>query len=196
MLCGSADEAAKEACFILGLLATKTEYQQRIADSGTLSELITLLKIHQSSPPPDSQHNPVKSAGVARRAADAITNLAHENVYVKNLVREMGGIPPLVSLLESWDVKVQRAAAGALRTLAFKTEENKTQIVDNGALELLIRMLTSDETGVHYEAVGVIGNLVHSSGQIKRQVSQVARFISIPKGSQCIHFCIAFVVLM
>ncbi|CAD7699347.1 unnamed protein product [Ostreobium quekettii] len=168
----SADEAAKEACFILGLLATKTEFQQRIADSGTLAELIALLKLHQSSPPPGSLHNPIKSAGVARRAADAITNLAHENVYVKNLVRQMGGIPPLVALLESWDVKVQRAAAGALRTLAFKTEENKAQIVQHGALELLIRMLTSEEAGVHYEAVGVIGNLVHSSGHIKRQVLQ------------------------
>jgi hypothetical protein len=42
--------------------------------------------------------------------------------------RVEGGIPPLVELLESQDLKVQRAAAGALRTLAFKNDENKTQV--------------------------------------------------------------------
>jgi hypothetical protein len=42
--------------------------------------------------------------------------------------RMEGGIPPLVELLESQDLKVQRAAAGALRTLAFKNDENKTQV--------------------------------------------------------------------
>jgi hypothetical protein len=42
--------------------------------------------------------------------------------------RMEGGIPPLVQLLESQDLKVQRAAAGALRTLAFKNDENKTQV--------------------------------------------------------------------
>jgi cell envelope opacity-associated protein A len=42
--------------------------------------------------------------------------------------RVEGGIPPLVELLESPDLKVQRAAAGALRTLAFKNDENKTQV--------------------------------------------------------------------
>jgi HEAT repeat protein len=39
-----------------------------------------------------------------------------------------GGIPPLVELLESQDLKVQRAAAGALRTLAFKNDENKALV--------------------------------------------------------------------
>lgn len=93
--------------------------------------------------------------GVLRRAADAITNLAHENSSIKSRVRYgfwaklngrvlpssfiltlpfqyalrvEGGIPPLVELLEFIDTKVQRAAAGALRTLAFKNDENKNQV--------------------------------------------------------------------
>lgn len=105
-----------------------------------------------------------------RRAADAITNLAHENVVIKSRVRADGGIAPLVALLESPDAKVQRAAAGALRTLAFKNEENKNMIVEGGALPTLVQMLRSDDPGVHYEAVGVVGNLVHSSQGIKRRV--------------------------
>ena len=46
-------------------------------------------------------------ASVVRRAADAITNLAHENVPIKSRVRAEGGIPPLVMLLEAYDAKVQ-----------------------------------------------------------------------------------------
>lgn len=95
---------------------------------------------------------------VLRRAADAVTNLAHENSNIKVRVRYVlltkkdpliifwcfssflllpieigtcrmeGGIPPLVELLDFTDTKVQRAAAGALRTLAFKNDENKNQV--------------------------------------------------------------------
>ncbi|KAI8471320.1 MAG: armadillo/beta-catenin repeat family protein [Monoraphidium minutum] len=161
------DEIKKEACFILGLLAVKPEYQAQISQAGALPGLVKLLRAHK----PTAVTRVVPgSGGVARRAADAITNLAHENVDIKNLVRKEQGIPPLVALLEAWDIKVQRAGAGALRTLAFKNEENKKQIVECGALPLLIQMLRSEDVGVHYEAVGVIGNLVHSSQDIKRQV--------------------------
>ncbi|KXZ42885.1 hypothetical protein GPECTOR_113g297 [Gonium pectorale] len=161
------EELEKELCFILGLLAVKPEYQTRIAQSGALTGLVRLLKEHKlctiTKPQPGS-------GGVARRAADAITNLAHENVSIKNQVREQDGIPPLVALLEAMDVKVQRAACGALRTLAFKNEQNKNVIVEQGALPTLIQLLRSEDSGVHYEAVGVIGNLVHSSQHVKLKV--------------------------
>ncbi|GBF96006.1 hypothetical protein Rsub_08821 [Raphidocelis subcapitata] len=161
------DDIKKEACFILGLLAVKPEYQAAIVGAGALPGLVRLLRAHK---PTMVTRVVPGSGGVARRAADAITNLAHENVDIKNRVRAEGGIPPLVALLEAWDIKVQRAGAGALRTLAFKNDENKRQIVECGALPLLIQMLRSEDMGVHYEAVGVIGNLVHSSQDIKRQV--------------------------
>lgn len=180
----SFDEVKKEACFILGLLAVKPEFQAAIASAGALPGLVKLLRAHK----PTAVTRVVPgSGGVARRAADAITNLAHENVDIKvgggvwrgkgdwvvavgcllpvsvlprarqrrragpqlartrnppfqNRVRAEGGIPPLVALLEAWDIKVQRAGAGALRTLAFKNEENKKQIVECGALPLLIQV--------------------------------------------------------
>ena len=53
---------------------------------------------------------PGPGASVARRAADAITNLAHENVPIKSCVRAEGGIDPLVHLLESFDAKARYAA--------------------------------------------------------------------------------------
>jgi len=163
----SYEDIKKEACFILGLLAIRPEFQTRIAGANALPGLVRLLSAHRTTAVTRQQPG---SGGVARRASDAITNLAHENSEIKNLVRNEGGIPPLVALLEAWDIKVQRAAAGALRTLAFKNEENKNQIVECGALPMLIQMLHSEDTGVHYEAVGVIGNLVHSSQHIKRRV--------------------------
>ncbi len=62
-----------------------------------------LLKHHKITTTTKTQPG---SGGVARRAADAVTNLAHENVEIKSMVRFEGGIPPLVALLDAWDVKV------------------------------------------------------------------------------------------
>ncbi|KAJ0093609.1 hypothetical protein Patl1_25411 [Pistacia atlantica] len=157
-------EVEKGSAFALGLLAVKPEHQQLIVDNGALSHLVNLLKRHKDS----CGSRAVNS--VIRRAADAITNLAHENSNIKTRVRMEGGIPPLVELLEFTDTKVQRAAAGALRTLAFKNDENKNQIVECNALPTLILMLRSEDAAIHYEAVGVIGNLVHSSPNIKKEV--------------------------
>ncbi|KAJ4955125.1 hypothetical protein NE237_011908 [Protea cynaroides] len=157
-------EVEKGSAFALGLLAVKPEHQQLIVDAGALSHLVALLKSQKDG----SNSRAVNS--VIRRAADAITNLAHENRSIKTRVRIEGGIPPLVELLKFTDTKVQRAAAGALRTLAFKNDENKNEIVECNALPTLILMLRSEDAAIHYEAVGVIGNLVHSSPNIKKEV--------------------------
>jgi hypothetical protein len=157
-------EVEKGSAFTLGLLALKPEHQQLIVDAGALPHLVNLLKRHKEGPISRAVN------GVLRRAADAITNLAHENSCIKTCVRVEGGIPPLVELLEFNDSKVQRASAGALRTLAFKNDENKNQIVECNALPTLILMLRSEDAAIHYEAVGVIGNLVHSSPNIKKEV--------------------------
>ncbi|EPS65254.1 hypothetical protein M569_09523, partial [Genlisea aurea] len=159
-----AHEIEKGSAFTLGLLAIKPEHQQLIVDEGALPHLVNHLKRQSRC------HSSCAVNGVIRRAADAITNLAHENSSIKNRVRLVGGIPPLVELLEFPDPKVQRAAAGALRTLAFKNDENKNQIVECNALPTLILMLRSEDAAIHYEAVGVIGNLVHSSPNIKKEV--------------------------
>ena len=82
---GVSEDVEKEACFILGLLAVKLEYQARIASCGALDGLIRLLQEHNLSATTKSQPG---SGGAARRAADAITNLAHENSDIKNMVRE------------------------------------------------------------------------------------------------------------
>ena len=42
--CSCEEEIEKEACFILGLLAIKSEHQHAIADAGALTGLVRLLK--------------------------------------------------------------------------------------------------------------------------------------------------------
>ncbi|KAK6937532.1 Armadillo [Dillenia turbinata] len=157
-------EVEKGSAFTLGLLAVRPEHQEVIVNAGALPYLVGLLKRNANG------QNPRAANGVIRRAADAITNLAHDNFGIKTFVRIEGGIPPLVELLDSTDAKVQKAAAGALRTLAFKNDENKNQIIECNALPNLILMLRSEDAAMHYEAVGVIGNLVHSSPNIKKEV--------------------------
>lgn len=91
------EEIEKEACFILGLLAIKQEHQHAIADEGALAGLVNLLKRYL----PATNLSQGPGASLVRRAADAVTNLAHENVVIKSRVRAEGGIPPLVHLLVS-----------------------------------------------------------------------------------------------
>ncbi|XP_057438771.1 ARM REPEAT PROTEIN INTERACTING WITH ABF2-like [Lotus japonicus] len=157
-------ELQRGCVLVLSLLAVKPEYQQLIVDAGVLSYLVDFLRLHKTGLM--SQ----ELVGLLKKAADAITNLAHENTNIKNHLRNEGGIPPLVELLEFNDSKVQRAAAGALRTLAFKNDDNKNQIIGCNALPTLVLMLQSEDPTIHFEAVGVIGNLVHSSPNIKEVV--------------------------
>lgn len=97
-ICRAQEDLEKEACFILGQLAVKPEYQARIAQRGALQGLVRLLKEHRSLAASStssagtfpllggSGKSQQGSGGAARRAADAITNLAHENVEIKNMV--------------------------------------------------------------------------------------------------------------
>lgn len=57
------------------------EYQQLMVDAGALHCLVDLLKRHKSGSICQA------FTGLLRRAADAITNLAHENISIKTLVR-------------------------------------------------------------------------------------------------------------
>lgn len=57
------------------------EYQRRIADAGALPLLVALLLRQGGS------NNARVANGVVRRAADAVTNLAHENAHIKTRVR-------------------------------------------------------------------------------------------------------------
>ena len=75
-----------------------------MAELGALTGLVAILKRYA----PLVRDTRISGAGVSliRRAADAITNMAHENVAIKTRVRVEDGIAPLVSLLDAVDIKV------------------------------------------------------------------------------------------
>ncbi|RID73315.1 hypothetical protein BRARA_B00471 [Brassica rapa] len=168
----SCDHKLEKDCAVsLGLIAAnQPAYQQLIVDAGVLAPTVKLLKRRGVC------IGCMEANAVLRRAADIITNIAHDNPRIKtniryglvfddpyaffglgyklfSLDRVEGGIPPLVELLDFPDVKVQRAAAGALRTVSFRNDENKNQIVELNALPTLVLMLQSEDPSVHGESV-------------------------------------------
>ncbi|CAG7911372.1 unnamed protein product [Brassica rapa] len=162
----SCDHKLEKDCAVsLGLIAAiQPGYQQLIVDAGAIVPTVKLLKRRGVC------LGCMEANAVIRRAADIITNIAHDNPRIKTNIRVEGGIPPLVELLNFPDVKVQRAAAGALRTVSFRNDDNKNQIVELNALPTLVLMLQSEDPSMHGEAIGAIGNLVHSSPDIKKDV--------------------------
>ncbi len=71
----------RDGCLILSLSATKNEYQRYIAQQRALPEIVSLLRRYA---PVTGQRQ--VNGYATRRAADVITNLAHENVEIKEEV--------------------------------------------------------------------------------------------------------------
>ncbi|CAL9229740.1 unnamed protein product [Arabidopsis halleri] len=112
----------KDCGIALGLIAAiQPGYHQLIVDAGAIVPTVKLLKRRGIC------GDCMFANAVIRRAADIITNIAHDNPRIKTNTRVEGGIPSLVELLNFLDVKVQRAAAGALRTVSFRNDGNKIQ---------------------------------------------------------------------
>ena len=87
----SVAEVLKEACYCMSLLASKSCHQDRVASAGVIPVLVEIIS-NFNSKQKENPHDPVAiTSSVARRAADAITNLAHENHTIKSTVRNDGG---------------------------------------------------------------------------------------------------------
>ncbi|KAI7736556.1 hypothetical protein M8C21_015789, partial [Ambrosia artemisiifolia] len=163
-------EVEKRSAFTLGLLAIKPEYQQLIVDAGAVPHLVALLKRHKDG------ENSRAVNGVIRRAADAITNLAHENSSIKTRVSVDGGIPPLVELLECTDAKVQRAAAGpcvgVIGNLVHSSPNIKKEVLLAGALQPVIELLSSSCSESQREAALLLGQFAAGDTDCKIDIVQ------------------------
>ena len=191
----TAEYILKNSCLVVGFVAMNGQYRKQVIEQGGVGVLVNVLRCYsalcvQNQKGSGSlfllQHKKLMHAlkkefeegatttppsyTIARRAAGALANLAHEDVRTKNLVREEGGIPALVLLLKARESSVQISAASTLKAIAFRNEDNKNQIVECGALGSLVCMLRSSDPSIHYEAVAVMSGLVHSSAHIKKLV--------------------------
>lgn len=81
--------------------------------------------------------DPVKS-----NAAAYLQHLCYENDKIKKDVRQLKGIPVLVSLLDHPKAEVHRKACGALRNISYgKDNDNKVAIKNCDGIPALIRLL-------------------------------------------------------
>ncbi|XP_032456741.1 catenin delta-2 isoform X21 [Nasonia vitripennis] len=99
---------------------------------------------------------------IKANAAAYLQHLCYMDDPNKQKTRSLGGIPPLVQLLDSENPDVYRNACGALRNLSYgrQNDENKRAIKNAGGVPALINLLrrTSD-ADVKELVTGVLWNL-------------------------------------
>ena len=98
----------------------------------------------------------VESLVVRQNEMSALWNKTTEN---QMLIREAGGIAPLVGLLIDADMVVRRNAAGALRNLMANNMINMALIRKAGGIPLLLDMLNDSNGRMIEQAVGMLEEL-------------------------------------
>uniref|UniRef100_A0A1B0CSH1 Uncharacterized protein n=1 Tax=Lutzomyia longipalpis TaxID=7200 RepID=A0A1B0CSH1_LUTLO len=127
------------------------------------------------------------SAVVKANAAAYLQHLCYMDDPNKQRTRTLGGIPPLVALLEHENGDVYRNACGALRNLSYgrQNDENKRAIKTAGGIGALIALLRrTNESEVKELVTGVIWNM-SSCEDLKRSiidegVGVIVTFVIIP----------------
>ncbi|XP_064793012.1 splicing regulator ARVCF-like isoform X7 [Oncorhynchus masou masou] len=100
--------------------------------------------------------DPVKS-----NAAAYLQHLCYENDKIKKDVRQLKGIPVLVSLLDHPKAEVHRKACGALRNISYgKDHDNKVAIKNCDGIPALVRLLRkTNDMEVRELITGTLWNL-------------------------------------
>lgn len=109
---------------------------------------------------------------IKANAAAYLQHLCYMDDPNKQKTRALGGIPPLVKLLNHDSVEVYRNACGALRNLSYgrQNDENKRAIKNAGGIPALINLLKrTNETEIRELVTGVIWNM-SSCEDLKRSI--------------------------
>lgn len=99
---------------------------------------------------------------VQQNAAAYIQHLCFNNDPIKKKVRDLGGIPPLVRLLDHPELEVQLNACGALRNLSFgsNNDGNKIEIKKCEGVPAVVRLVrAADSLAIREQATGTLWNL-------------------------------------
>ncbi|XP_059609668.1 catenin delta-2 isoform X2 [Phlebotomus argentipes] len=172
------------------------------APYGGEEQLQQHLQALQVAPPADEEHHVRwrdpnltevigflgnQSAVVKANAAAYLQHLCYMDDPNKQRTRTLGGIPPLVTLLEHENGDVYRNACGALRNLSYgrQNDENKRSIKAAGGITALISLLRrTTESEVKELVTGVIWNM-SSCEDLKRAIIDdgvyvIVSFVIIP----------------
>lgn len=134
------------AASVLGKLAWEPELCEPIADAGAVKPLVTLLS------------DDLSDDGGRQVAAAALENLTYDNTAIRKSVVDAGGVPLLVSLLDSDSDAAKRSAAGALHNLAL-ARANCNKIAAAGGIEPLVELLETGPEALQAVAGGTLGKL-------------------------------------
>ncbi|XP_033825195.1 plakophilin-1 [Periophthalmus magnuspinnatus] len=109
-----------------------------------------------------------------QRGATFIQHSTFKEDQAKQEVSQLGGIPPLVSLLQSANSGVNQAAAGALRNLVFKNQANKLEVQNCGGIGKALQLLKeTNSTETQKQITGLLWNL-SSSDELKKELIATA----------------------
>ncbi len=108
---------------------------------------------------------------IKANAAAYLQHLCYMDDPVKAKTRQLGGIPPLVGLLQNEIPEIHRNACGALRNLSYgrQNDENKRAIQKVGGIPALVKLLRKTQDNEVKELVaGVLWNLSSCDVRLKR----------------------------
>lgn len=125
------------------------EGQNAIVNAGAVPTLLILLSVGKAQTP----------------AAYALARLARSNASVQAVIAEMGGIAPLLCLLNGRNLDAQIEAAAALAELARDNKETQDAIAAAGGIAPLLALLASRSSIAQSRAMAAIAQLARSNHQ-------------------------------
>ncbi|XP_015255516.1 PREDICTED: plakophilin-1-like [Cyprinodon variegatus] len=147
------------------LKMTKLE-QRSLVNSATNVSALTLKEAVEYLKEPDENLN--------HRGASFIQHTCFNEESAKSEVLSLGGIPPLVNMLESSNPDVAQVASGALRNLVFKNLENKISVQKYGGIAKVLNLLKRTEsTETKRQVTGLLWNL-SSADELKGELMRTA----------------------
>ncbi|XP_038143269.1 plakophilin-1 [Cyprinodon tularosa] len=147
------------------LKITKLE-QRSLVNSATNVSALTLKEAVEYLKEPDENLN--------HRGASFIQHTCYNEESAKSEVLSLGGIPPLVNMLESSNPDVAQVASGALRNLVFKNLENKISVQKYGGIAKVLNLLKRTEsTETKRQVTGLLWNL-SSADELKGELMRTA----------------------
>ncbi|KAK9515289.1 hypothetical protein VZT92_025948 [Zoarces viviparus] len=150
----------------MGTIKTSKIGQQSSMNTGTNMSDMTLDQAVEFLSRPEENYQ--------QCGATFIHHTTFKEEGTKQEVFQLGGIPPLVSLLRSPNHGVSQASAGALRNLVFKHQDNKLEVQHCGGIAKALQLLKeTDSTETQKQITGLLWNL-SSADALKEELIATA----------------------
>ena len=154
---GSAIAQAAAAQATANAAAYSAHAQREIAKAGAIPLLLTLLGSGKAQKP----------------AAVALGNLAANNREIQDIVAGLGGVAPLLALLNGMDVESQVEAAAALAEMARDNPETQSAIAKSGGIGPLLAMLGSRVAAAQSRGMACLAQLARNNKENQDSIARM-----------------------